>query len=1082
MSTTPAGPDATRPPVDFTQEVRFAVVMYGGSSLAIYINGVAQELLRLVRATAPEAGGGDAAHLSDEQLSGSERVYRRLGRVLTRTGVRPEGAAEGGPDATLRTRFVVDILTGTSAGGINAVYLAKALANDQDMDELQNLWVTEGDIGVLLNDPKSYEQLQFKLEDDAGEPWSVLNSRRIYLRLLEALRSMEQKRLREQGEATCPTGKSPLVEELDLYVTATDLPGRPLQLRLADDVVSEYRHRNVFQFRYRSRRASDIDHSDFGPEFNAFLAFAARATSAHQAAFSPVRLDDVTPIVEKYAAAGEHPATSEALRSFYQEYLLQRPGSEAPSDPAALAESFRRVWFVDGGTLDNKPFSFVVGQLPLRHADTFVDRKLLYVEPSPEHLRRTEELKDRPRIKENVLAALSSLPRYETIVEDLTRLLERNRLVERLANVMRGMERDLIHGMRPKESRNVKDLRLIFRDPAQTREWMLSKGPGWGSYQRLRVAEVTDDMTLLVARAAGFSEESDEFLAIRYLVRDWRGRNYLAFVEEGEKLDEDKKLEAEFLLDFDLPWAMRRVRFCIGKLNDLACLDAQAQKIADVAARPGEVRQLPTAEADRAEFRVALRRVREGLNKALVNLRGERRRLWSRDFDVNPFRQAIAALEISSPDLLELLREPTDEKRRKKAEEILQTPLEDPVRPLDMQTRDDAVAALTELVRAKLDAAIKKARGECRQVLWPPEGPDAENVPRWEIFLREVLWYYYKHFDDFDQITYPILYSTGVGEEADVIDVFRVSPEDARSLIDERADKVQVGGELKSVQKLAGTALGNFGAFFERKFRVNDIVWGRLDGAERVIAALLPEHEDLRRKMTEQAHRAILVEEKLSEGGAEAADDALRKLVWGALDAWDDPARRAALLNEAAARLQAGSSLRAHLELLAGGAEPRDLFRKDFIEGYEKSRRFTTDATIDSAKRANRVLGGMALGYFPAEGVESRKRKLAMWLGKRLLVFAEAAIEPTGTVRLRLRSRLIACYLLALLILSAVCLPAFVLWLTADGTARAWSFFLIFALTLPFALIPLLLAVGYNVAWLKLKDKLDALLPRAAGD
>ena len=36
-----------------TREVRLAIVMYGGSSLAIYINGVAQELLHLVRATAP---------------------------------------------------------------------------------------------------------------------------------------------------------------------------------------------------------------------------------------------------------------------------------------------------------------------------------------------------------------------------------------------------------------------------------------------------------------------------------------------------------------------------------------------------------------------------------------------------------------------------------------------------------------------------------------------------------------------------------------------------------------------------------------------------------------------------------------------------------------------------------------------------------------------------------------------------------------------------------------------------------------------------------------------------------------------
>ena len=40
-------------PSAFGREIRLAVVMYGGVSLAIYINGVAQELLALVRATAP---------------------------------------------------------------------------------------------------------------------------------------------------------------------------------------------------------------------------------------------------------------------------------------------------------------------------------------------------------------------------------------------------------------------------------------------------------------------------------------------------------------------------------------------------------------------------------------------------------------------------------------------------------------------------------------------------------------------------------------------------------------------------------------------------------------------------------------------------------------------------------------------------------------------------------------------------------------------------------------------------------------------------------------------------------------------
>ena len=46
------------PQCDYQQEVRLAVVMYGGVSLAIYMNGVTQELWHLVRATAPHPDGG----------------------------------------------------------------------------------------------------------------------------------------------------------------------------------------------------------------------------------------------------------------------------------------------------------------------------------------------------------------------------------------------------------------------------------------------------------------------------------------------------------------------------------------------------------------------------------------------------------------------------------------------------------------------------------------------------------------------------------------------------------------------------------------------------------------------------------------------------------------------------------------------------------------------------------------------------------------------------------------------------------------------------------------------------------------
>ena len=130
---------APLPQDDYTKEVRFAIVMYGGVSLAIYINGIAQELLRLVRSTARK---------QPADLSGTERIYRKVSYLLANESMSMAELDKASADTTTvpPTRFVVDILSGTSAGGINGIFLAKALANGQDMDELKNLWVTEGDI------------------------------------------------------------------------------------------------------------------------------------------------------------------------------------------------------------------------------------------------------------------------------------------------------------------------------------------------------------------------------------------------------------------------------------------------------------------------------------------------------------------------------------------------------------------------------------------------------------------------------------------------------------------------------------------------------------------------------------------------------------------------------------------------------------------------------------------------------------------------------------------------------------------------------------------------------------------------
>jgi hypothetical protein len=153
------------------------------------------------------------------------------------------------------------------------------------------------------------------------------------------------------------------------------------------------------------------------------------------------------------------------------------------------------------------------------------------------------------------------------------------------------------------------------------------------------------------------------------------------------------------------------------------------------------------------------------------------------------------------------------------------------------------------------------------------------------------------------------------------------------------------------------------------------------------------------------------------------------------------------------------------------------LFKETFVKDYESSRQFTEDATLQTAIRANRVLGDMFLGYLPADGGESSKRQIAMWIGRRLRIFVEAAIEPDGPARRQQKFRLVACYLLSLLILAGVYYPLFALWFTSPKLWLAPSHMAVFLITLPLALLPLLLTAGYNILWLKLRGKFASLLP-----
>ena len=421
---TPASTYSSSAPVGYASEIRYGVVMYGGVSLALYINGVTNELYEMACAT-PTSGVAKSVITNE----GTQEIYARLAWLVNNAGLiktysnHIQRRGKQGPerpsdvwnqlDTTGQspTRLVVDVIAGTSAGAINGIFLAKALVNGEQFSPLAQMWVQEGDIGKLLHDSQSYNDLE-GVDDASMCPKSLLNSNRMYCRLFDALEGM--KPINNDGQ------RKPVVEEMDLFVTTTDIEGSPVPLRLFDKVVYERRYKQHFHFAYRYER-NDFDKNNFG-----FLAFAARCTSAFPFAFEPMTLK----------------AAMDLKPGFFAEEKQRRFFPHLPRKEVGDGRHCSRA-FGDGGYLDNKPFSYVAETLSVRQATVPVQRKIVYIEPSPEALPTNfthQHSPLPPNALKHSLAALISIPRYETIREDLQVVLDRNRRIESVERIVRDGE------------------------------------------------------------------------------------------------------------------------------------------------------------------------------------------------------------------------------------------------------------------------------------------------------------------------------------------------------------------------------------------------------------------------------------------------------------------------------------------------------------------------------------------------------------------------------------------------------------------------------------------------------------------
>jgi patatin-related protein len=964
-------PTLAPPPFDKLREVRFAVVMYGGVSLAIYMNGVAQELLHLVRASVPRGTEGlerDEA-LPESELTGSERVYRKLAQLGEDDRRQLSDIDAGDP---ILTQFVVDVLSGTSAGGINAIYLAKALANRQSMDELSHLWIEEGDIAKLLNDRRSARDADLPIPKP---PRSLLNSQRMYLKLLDAFDGMD--RLDPAGPSN-ESRTSPYVDELDLYVTTTDLRGLLLPIPLANEGVWERRYRNVFHFAYSTPEASgDQDpRNDFHQANNPFLAFVARCTSAFPFAFEPMVLGDIDAIVPRFPEYSER-SRSDAERwwPFHRDYLPLSRTQEQASEDSSLAPldgdgrarpplPFRERPFGDGGALDNKPFSHATERLLRRRADLPVDRKLVFIEPDPGHPERTIEATGRPDVVQNALLQGVTLPREEAIRDDIQRIIARNEIIRRVDWMLRQVEKDI--RVRRAERRKA-GIELATPDFLQLdlTTAVVERGVADGGYRRLRAETVTDDVAAMMARVAGYPEDSAYTTAIRSLVSAWRDSTFADYAQLPASFV--TKAEARstlnwFLFAFDIGYRLRRLNLLKVKIDQLYRLGPEAREmLADAG-----IDYWPEAD-DRKSLQQELLEQKRVVNDVYRLLRSRTRQL--RHPGSSPLRDLVEATGITRGNLEDILARRTETERSERAAELYEASRE------EFSALGDGLARL-------LVGLTREAKEEWQRRFAATDTPPNRARDAVRSFLR----YTHDNFEDYDMVAFPMLYATEVGE-ADIVEIVRISPEDAPSIVDVRKP---------GRRKVIGSRYMHFGAFLDRLWRENDILWGRLDAAEilieTVVAMHRPDRQSVVNELRDEAHREIIrehikgpereaiisaVASALAEAPSEEADEkALRELV----------------------ERTAGVPLNERLSKVLQAAVDDD---RDLLEHYRKSYQVRGDlppiAMLETISRGAHIMGRVLESAAEERHVTALKKPFAWMalLGQLLFALVEASVPTT---------------------------------------------------------------------------------------
>lgn len=556
------------------KELRLALVCYGGISLAVYMHGVTKEAWRLARASR-------AFHAGEPPGSGSEAVYAALLQAIEGTGT--------------RLSVLTDIIAGASAGGINGVFLAQAIATGQSLEPLTRLWLDSADVDVLLAPPSARlpgvgrlwaSPLVWMLAGRKGgllertvEPGQREEVRAKLTRFLAA-RPLQPPFSGDgfsdllldafEAMAAAPAGKPllPRAQPLDLFVTVTDFNGHPERLRLhSPPEVSETEHRLTLGFTDRGTGARGGVPRGLGDI--AGLVFAARATASFPGAFPPFC------VAELDRALGRRGRAWSGRNAFLARALPRHAAAGAAEDAV----------LIDGSVLANAPFRPCIEALRDRPAAREVDRRIVYIDPKP-NLRSTRlsggERGQLPGFFRTIFGALSDIPREQPIRDNLEAIAARSDQISRT--------RAIIEEIRPEVEAAIETnlggtLFLASPNAARLAAWRTKAnalaarqaGYAYASYGRMKLAGVVEDAAALLCALAAEPAEPASLDRVR---------RHVAEGVAALGMDDPRALTASgasepaiaFFRAHDLGFRIRRLRFLAVELEQPEVVAPEAQQ------------------------------------------------------------------------------------------------------------------------------------------------------------------------------------------------------------------------------------------------------------------------------------------------------------------------------------------------------------------------------------------------------------------------------------------------------------------------------------------------------------------------